>query len=201
MSFSVSYEEKALSPFLDMIQSVYDEIDASYAAAAVHCGFQCSGCDDSCCSQLFSHYTLAEYLYLMKGFGTLAPERQGVIRERALDVMRRYEAGEEQVLCPLNQDGLCELYAYRPMICRMHGIPHMLRTREGAQQGEGCHRFVSPARTGLESVSLFDRTPHYQRMASVEIGLRRTVQYAERFKMTVAGMIVLMQTDAAKKEV
>jgi len=37
---------------------------------------------------------------------------------------------DEQILCPLNVDGKCILYAYRPIACRIYGVPFHLSTNQ-----------------------------------------------------------------------
>jgi len=39
--------------------------------------------------------------------------------------------------CPLLRDGLCVLYASRPVICRTHGLPLLLRL-DGEQRVDCC---------------------------------------------------------------
>ena len=69
--------------------------------------------------------------------------------------------------CPLNQAGRCLIYDLRPMICRLHGIPHMLQQPGGRTvQGPGCEHFVSHHPT--EAHAPLDRTPFYKEMSGLE---------------------------------
>ncbi|MEZ4577213.1 MAG: hypothetical protein R2861_04100 [Desulfobacterales bacterium] len=72
------------------------------------------------------------FLYLRKGFAGLGENQQKGERGRAKAVneavLQAEKAGEtSRVMCPLNAGGRCILYSYRPMICRLHGIPHELQ--------------------------------------------------------------------------
>jgi Fe-S-cluster containining protein len=56
----------------------------------------------------------------------LSPATKEGIRQRLAD----YEAGERE-LCPLLEDGRCQIYEARPVICRTHGYAMRLRDDEG----------------------------------------------------------------------
>ncbi len=176
----------------------FEEMDRAYADAAGRAGLDCTGCGDSCCFQKFSHYTLAEYISLREGLKTLTPDLLQTIVSAAVRVSMLHGQGEERVLCPLCREGQCLLYGHRPMICRLHGVPHVLH-RPGApsQEGPGCHRYQERvAASGGTEVRL-DRTPHYTKIASIEIRLRADLQARERICMTVAEMILDTSRDRA----
>ena len=143
----------------------------------------------------FHHHTLIEYLYLREAMAKLAPEQQAQIKQQAADVLRRTAAADRageslRVMCPLNHDGRCVLYAQRPMICRLHGIPHELRRPDGQiMTGPGCDDFH--ARCDSSDRNRLDRTPLYMAMAELEQELRRDLGDARKIKMTVAEMIHL----------
>jgi hypothetical protein len=91
-------------------------------------------------------------------------------------------------MCPVNRDGLCTLYDYRPMICRLHGLPHMLLQPGGkAICGPGCGQF--DRQCSHKSCSPLDRTPLYLSMARLERELRQAAGVSGKIKMTVAQMI------------
>jgi Fe-S-cluster containining protein len=103
------------------------------------------GCAD-CCFALFD-LTLIEALYVNHHFNHIFKgEKKAQLIERAntadrkayqikkrayrhiqegrdeADVLR--EVAAERIRCPLlNKENLCELYAYRPIACRVYGIP------------------------------------------------------------------------------
>jgi hypothetical protein len=92
-------------------------------------------------------------------------------------------------MCPLNQAGRCTLYAHRPMICRLHGIPHELHPPgRPPQQGPGCEEFLRCC--GRTAGRALDRTPLYAELARLESEFRRKMALSYRVKMTVAEMLL-----------
>lgn len=180
-------------PFLERLKSVYEAMDAKYQAAADYYGFDCKGCDDNCCFTRFYHYTLLEYLYIFQGLNNLHGEKQAQIKRRAQDVCRKTDGADAlgvsvRVLCPLCVGSLCLLYDYRPMICRLHGVPHELKRPGGRWvQASGCDTFGRQFH-GKPNFR-FDRTPLYREMAGLEQELRQTLGMPIKIKMTVAQMI------------
>lgn len=180
--------------FFDDLKSLYAQMDRLYDDVAGAYGFACAGCADNCCLTRFFHHTLIEFLYLRKGFAGLDEAARKDIRRRAAEVNKKVLAAEKEgcvsrVMCPLNGDGLCLLYEYRPMICRLHGIPHELRhPARGKIPGPGCHEFE--ARCGRQPYIEFNRTPFYQQMALLERRVREMCGAGDKFKKTVAQMLV-----------
>lgn len=167
-------------------------MDAAYHRIADAHGFHCSGCEENCCLTLFFHHTLAEYLYLTKGFHALDQALREEISRRAARVNAQVDAavaaGEtSRVMCPLNFDGRCVLYDYRPMICRLHGIAHEFWHPSGKRvSGPGCAAFEGHRGPADQ---LLDRTPFYRDMAALEGRVREKTGIRDRFRMTVAQMI------------
>ena len=100
-----------------------------------------------------------------------------------------------QVMCPLNDQGLCGLYTHRLMICRTHGVPATLTRPDGQHlRFPGCFRcqeVVNSSFTVETEAPAMDRTILYQRMAQLEtrfLGDRRGV--FPKIKLTIAEMIV-----------
>ena len=170
-------------------------MDQKYREAADHYGFNCRGCEDNCCYTRFYHHTLLEYFYILKGFHTLDNEKQIEIKHKAQDVCRKTDQADEKglsdrLMCPLNFDGLCLLYEYRPMICRLHGIPHELQIpKMGYTYKPGCGVFSEQCLQ--EDYFKFDRTPFYRDMAKLEKELRQAVNITQKVKYTVAQIFVL----------
>ncbi len=191
-----NHDKKFFAPFIEKIRTLYSSMDRSCAEAAAHYGFECSGCDDNCCEERFYHYTLTEHVYLMEGVGGLDDETRIEIFSRADEVIQIYRLHDskgiiKRVMCPLNLDSLCLLYEYRPMICRLHGIPHIIRKPgQPEQQGPGCHKFDEVVMPDKTPSFEFDRTAFYSEMASLEIEIRRMLNFNGRYKKTVAGMIM-----------
>ncbi len=123
----------------------------------------------------------------------LDTEKQAGVKRSALDVCRETENADKKgesvrLMCPVNVDGLCLIYAYRPMICRLHGIPHEL-TSPGQRvlKASGCGTFIRTCH--VKKCYKFDRTPFYLEMASLEKELKQSVGRMEKIKMTVAEII------------
>jgi Fe-S-cluster containining protein len=173
---------------------LFAQMDAAYDSAAQKAGFVCNGCKDNCCLTRFYHHTLMELLYLQSGLAALPPLQQQRIRDRADAAARQAETLERQgrpvrVMCPLNEQGRCTLYAHRPMICRLHGIPNAMRRPDGrALTGPGCDDYY--LQCGPAGGDLLDRTPLYTAMADLERRLRDRLGFGRKIKLTVAQMIL-----------
>ena len=182
------------SHFLDSLKVIYEAMDQKYQEAADYYGFYCEGCKDNCCRTLFYHYTLLEYFYIHEGYNTLEYDRKVEIKTRALEVCRKTDEAKEKgmavrLMCPLNFDGLCILYDYRPMICRLHGIPHELqRPGQNVIHSPGCDAFAEQNRK--KSYFKFDRTAYYIQMAELENEVKKAANMTQKLKMTVAEMLM-----------
>ncbi|MEW5948952.1 MAG: YkgJ family cysteine cluster protein [Thermodesulfobacteriota bacterium] len=203
--------------FMERLKAIYQAMDEAYDEITAYYGCSCAGCDGNCCTSYFFHYTVAEYLYLARGFQTLSPERQNEVRRLALEFVKdrdRLEAEGKKIdlMCPLNDRGLCGLYAFRPMICRLHGVPHSYRRPDLVLvRGEGCPKLVPPVGDApghtIEKPSRreLDRSRFYRELAMLEQELRREIGFGERIKMTIADMITSMETQggvaATKSEI
>jgi hypothetical protein len=92
-------------------------------------------------------------------------------------------------MCPLNIDSRCILYAFRPMICRLHGLPYtMTIPGHPTTSGSGCHQF----HRGIEAPPriVLERTPLYQALAELERRTRELHGFKGKIKMTVAQIIL-----------
>jgi Fe-S-cluster containining protein len=180
--------------FIERLKKIYAAMDEAYRRAARYYRFSCDGCRDNCCRSRFYHHTVIEHVYLIKGLKTLTIKQQREIKSRAKDVFDRtlgVDVGKETVrqMCPLNFDELCILYPYRPMICRLHGLPHELKKPgQGTLFGTGCETFSHQC--GLKSYFNFDRTPFYRGLAMLEQEVRQTLGFAGKIRMTVSEMIL-----------
>jgi hypothetical protein len=123
----------------------------------------------------------------------LSPQTQAGVRNRA----ERACGGQSQAdnpggvlgeMCPLNCNGLCVLYAYRPMICRLHSLPHELKKpRQTVSFGPGCPTF--DRKCGNKTYFPFDRTSFYLEVAQIEQEFRLHLGTNQKIRMTVAEMI------------
>jgi len=186
--------EETLSLFFDRLRQIFADMDQKYGQAAAHYEFHCNGCEDNCCLTRFHHHTYLEYLFIRQGFDKLAPPRRQAIRARAEAIGRqttrlKKRGAVPRLMCPLNEAGLCRLYAYRPMICRLHGLPHELqKPGQPVIYGPGCETFDE--RCSGRTYYKFDRTPFYFEMAELEREFKQAVGLAGRIKVTIAEMIV-----------
>lgn len=141
---------------LDQYRSLLEQIDAWFhrcqqqlGPERIHCRAGCS----ACCRGLFD-ITLLDARLLQAGVATLPPLLQQQVRERALArlpellqrwpdfappyLLNRYpdeewtEMPEDDLTpCPLlGDDGGCLVYPWRPMTCRLHGLPNIDLTGE-----------------------------------------------------------------------
>lgn len=183
---------------LHELKRLFAAIDEAYSMIAAHYGFRCEGCDDNCCMTRFHHHTYLEYMLLAEGYRRLTESQQRDLMEKAEQVCRRLTASKADdptpgVMCPLNRHGRCSLYDNRPMICRMHGVPHELHYPGGKiLQGPGCAAFERIG--GRRSHRPLDRTPFYRQMAQLEGDFRVQTGQSGKIKMTVAEMIVALST-------
>lgn len=180
-------------PSLENLADLFSRMEKSYTAVADAYGFKCSGCADNCCLTRFYHHTLLEFLYLHSGYSKLPEKERAQLRQRAARVNQAIERADARgetirVMCPLNLEGLCTLYSYRPMICRLHGIPNQM-TRPGGSpvRGPGCGDF--DRQCGHQRYLPFDRTPIYAEMAVNEKALRSKLGFNAKIKMTIARII------------
>jgi Fe-S-cluster containining protein len=182
-----------IAPFMKRLEALYRKMDEQYSKTANHYGFNCGGCEDNCCFTRFYHHTFVEYLYMLTGFEMLGEGNRAEIRKKAALVCSQTTELENsgmpvRLLCPLNYQGLCALYLYRPMICRLHGIPHeLVIPGRDKISGPGCGEFIS--RCGDKEYEPFDRTSIYAEMASLEKDFKTLFGISGKIKLTVAGMI------------
>jgi len=187
-------ENDKLSYFFSQLKLIYTDMDRTYKVAGDYYGFHCRGCEDNCCLTRFYHYTFLEYYYILKGWDELLPEKQREIKEKASEVCKKTAELNEKnqtvrLMCPLNDKGLCLVYDYRPMICRLHGISHELHRLDGQViLGPGCESFTKLSEG--KRYFRFDRTPFYVKMANLENDLKKELGITHKIKMTVAEMIV-----------
>jgi hypothetical protein len=189
--------ENNLSPELAArLAALYTRMDAAYDLVAGELAFTCEGCPDNCCDSFFLHHTLIEWAYLRQGLRELPAEERQRIRVRAESYLRQATAsmarGERpQVMCPVNDAGLCGLYRHRLMICRMHGAPAKMTRPDGrALRFPGCFR-CQELTADRAAVPEVDRTDLYRDLAELEQELvAASHRVRTRIKMTIAEMIV-----------
>lgn len=171
---------------------LYEKMDQTWNAIADDYGFQCNGCEDNCCRSLFFHHTYIEKAYFLYGLEQLDPDIKKKMTDKAViycekTFPRDSDIRSLKLMCPANEDGRCLLYEYRPMICRLHGLPHEL-CRPGSKpiKSTGC----DAGRFDDKLYIQFDRTPFYQQMAQIEMTFRQLSHHTGKLKETIAQMIV-----------
>lgn len=190
---NIAFSEDIQRAFMERLQFIYAQMDRQYGRAAAYYQFYCNGCDNNCCATRFHHHTLLEHFYLRQGYNALEAAERRRIQTEAANNRRQMRAADAlnrtiRMMCPLNSKGLCVLYIHRPMICRLHGLPHELH-KPGRQPvySPGCDAFTRQC--GDKSYYPFDRTPFYRQIAALEQELRKAAAFNARLKMTVAEMI------------
>ena len=178
------------------LADLYRRMADAYDAVASELNFSCVGCPDNCCDSFFLHHTLIEWSYLWEGLCKLEPAELEKIKARAESYLAGFAEsmakGERpQIMCPLNEGGLCGLYEHRLMICRMHGVPSSI-TRPDGQKVDfpGCFRCQELTGSDDDPPNV-DRTELYRELAELErLLLEASGKPRPRIKMTIAEMIV-----------
>ncbi|MCK5162512.1 MAG: hypothetical protein KAQ72_02275 [Desulfobacula sp.] len=174
------------------LADLYNTMDKTWNKVAAGYHFKCNGCEDNCCKSLFFHHTYIEKAYLLHGFNQLDHNKKEKILGRATNYCKKTfpqnsEIKTLKIYCPVNKNGHCLLYLYRPMICRLHGLPHEL-SKPGCEpvKGPGCNAGLFYDKAYIK----FDRTPFYQQMAQIEMMFRQDLNKIGKIKETVAQMLI-----------
>jgi len=191
MSTTVSKEK-----ILGVLSELYTDMENAYRLATEKIGLSCDGCPDNCCRTFFQHHTYIEWAYLWKGLEQCTKKQKETLIARAQDYVAQSkhlmgQGTQPQIMCPLNEDGRCQLYEHRLMICRMHGVPNSFIRPDGKKLSfPGCTR-SQELYAQSEEAPVLDRTPHYRRLASLEMTLRGpNPQRLSRVNLTIAEMLV-----------
>jgi Fe-S-cluster containining protein len=191
-----------VSKFLDGLSEIFTAIDAEYEKARAHYeGFSCDGCVDNCCTTVFHHHTLIEYFYFIEGLGKLDPKLLDIAAARSegyLSAMRKQlgNLNAARIMCPLNFEGQCRIYEHRPLICRIHGMPGVLHSVRGKNEWQGCKVFNEKFAGRMDHV--IDRTMFYTKIAALEGDLREELQFVQKYKKTIADMILDYKKEIAE---
>ncbi|MDL2291501.1 hypothetical protein LJC09_05325 [Desulfovibrio sp. OttesenSCG-928-F20] len=196
----VSARKQAGQPGLfTRMAGLYAAMEQAYNTCAATAGLSCTGCTSNCCTSFFKHHTYVEWAYLWRGLHELDEARRKDLVARAkayvADVRSAMAKGLVPfVMCPLNGDGLCLLYAHRLMICRMHGTRNVFTLPDGSTRTfPGCVRFTAlPCATDEAACPSLDRTPFYSELAGLEMDfLKKAKKPMPRVDITIAEMIIL----------
>ncbi|WP_417912257.1 hypothetical protein [Candidatus Electronema sp. TJ] len=179
------------------LADIYSGLEEDYRRVAGEIPLSCQGCPDNCCDSWFFHHTYCEWAYLWQGLRRLETRTQTKIVRQAEDYLWKSQvqlaAGRRpQLMCPLNENGLCALYEHRLLVCRMHGVPAALTRPDGQQlRFPGCFRCQEIVQ-GEDAAPRMDRTLLFTRLADLENRLLGGCrQRFPKVRKTIAEMIVL----------
>ena len=183
------------------LADTYATLEEDSRCVAGQLTLRCEDCPDNCCDSWFFHYTYSEWAWLWQGLRQLDEQRLAQIVRRAEDYLQQSQAqlaaGQRpQLMCPLNESGLCGLYEHRLLVCRMHGVPAVLTRPDGHRlRFPGCFRCQEIVRgqyTSEDAAPVMDRTRLFTRLADVETRLLGgSRQRIPKVKRTIAELIVL----------
>ena len=180
------------------VENLYKRMEAEYDKVAGRLGFSCDRCPDNCCDSHFQHHTYTEWAYLWLGLKRLPEDELKQIEEWAekhlAECRRAVAKGERpQVMCPLNREGLCTLYAHRLLVCRTHGVPAMMRRPDGKSlRFPGCFRCQELVeKSGEDQIPVVERTSLLRELVLIEDELLEQRRHLyPKVKKTIAEMIL-----------
>lgn len=185
--------KEMVNKIFERLEKLYHAMDTAWDRAALSYGFRCNGCDENCCETEFYHHTSIEKAYLLHGFNQLPLPLAIASKKRAQKVVTKRniaakKGGQIRIMCPLNLEERCSLYRFRPMICRLHGIPHEL-TKPGSLpvKSPGCN--AGSDLFGVKYIQ-FDRTRFYSEMATIEMDYLNIIGKTTRNRETIAHMLL-----------
>ena len=177
------------------LAALFEEMETAYETTARLLDFSCQGCPDNCCNSYFLHHTYIEWAYLRQGLDSLPDERRDACLGRAEEYARRAEQAlarneRPEIMCPLNDEGRCGLYANRMLICRLHGVPATMRFPNGRRRAfPGCLR-CQEITGGRDNAPAMDRTLFFRRMLLLERKFTKGADSLPRLKMSLAEMLI-----------
>jgi Fe-S-cluster containining protein len=191
-------KELHLSPeMIVRMEEIYSEMEAAYDLVAGDLRFGCEGCSDNCCDSYFLHHTYAEWSYLWLGIDELPRNKQKEVLEKAHEYIIAAETAMQrnerpQVMCPLNENGLCMIYKYRLMVCRTHGVPAQITRPDGKTMSfPGCFRCQEQVKKSGGNPPMVERTAMLTKLAFLEQEYLENKRHLyPRVKLTIAEMLV-----------
>ncbi|MFN2268448.1 MAG: hypothetical protein ABR533_09240 [Desulfonatronovibrio sp.] len=178
------------------LENLYSKMEDAYKDVARDIGFTCDQCPDNCCTSYFQHHTRVEWAYFIRGLNQCPdPLRQRIIDRAEYYVQKAdWELKNNKtpdIMCPVNENGLCTVYKHRLMICRMHGVPTVHVRPDGRRlEFSGCFR-SQESTADLDGFTRLDRTEFYQELAMLEQAFVGPKIYSlPKVDLTLAQMIV-----------
>ena len=177
------------------LRILYEDMEQAYDNVAQQLGHGCDGCPDNCCDSYFLHHTYIEWAYLWQGLAALPEDRRQTLLSRAEAYERQAQMEQRpKLMCPLNEEGRCSLYAHRLMVCRTHGVPASMTRPDGRQlKFPGCFRcqeLVESKAIAEDELPLMERTELLSRLVVLEqklLGGKRHM--APKVKRTISSML------------
>lgn len=183
-------------PMARRMKELYARMEASYDEVAAALQLSCRGCSDNCCDSYFLHHTYIEWTYLWCGINQLEAHRQEELFARAREYVLEAEkalgrGSRPQLMCPLNEKGLCVIYAHRLMVCRTHGVPAVLTRPDGRRmEFPGCFRCQEKAALHAKAPQM-ERTGLLQELARLENEFLNNQRHLyPKVRLTIAEMVV-----------
>ncbi|MEJ2134555.1 MAG: hypothetical protein P8X86_04835 [Desulfofustis sp.] len=178
------------------LRVLYEDMERAYDNVAQQLGHGCDGCPDNCCDSYFLHHTYIEWAYLWQGLAALPEDRRQTLLSRAEAYERQAQMEQRpKLMCPLNEEGRCSLYAHRLMVCRTHGVPASMTRPDGRQlKFPGCFRcqeLVESKAIAEDELPLMERTELLSRLVVLEqklLGGKRHM--APKVKRTISSMLI-----------
>jgi hypothetical protein len=181
------------------LEEIYQKLQDEYARVARELQFSCNGCPDNCCDSYFLHHTYSEWAFLWIGFRRLDASQQDALLKRSRTWLEECDKalaiGERpQVMCPLNDNGLCVLYEHRLLVCRTHGVPARMMRPDGQElRFPGCFRCQEIVAAGYQEkqAPYVARTPLLHALAALENQLLGGKRHLfPKVRSTIAAMLV-----------
>ncbi len=178
------------------LRILYEDMEQAYDNVAQQLGHGCDGCPDNCCDSYFLHHTYIEWAYLWQGLAALPEDSRQTLLSRAEAYERQAQMEQRpKLMCPLNEEGRCSLYAHRLMVCRTHGVPASMTRPDGRQlKFPGCFRcqeLVESKAIAEDELPLMERTELLSRLVVLEqklLGGKRHM--APKVKRTISSMLI-----------
>ena len=186
-------------PMVKELEDIYEKLQQEYEKVAGELNFSCSGCPDNCCDSYFLHHTYVEWAHLWLGIRQLDPKRQQTLIARAQSYLEQCERDlakgqRPQIMCPLNEEGLCALYQHRLLVCRTHGVPAtMIRPDGQTLRFPGCFRCqeIVDTRSEHEHPPYVERTQLLRKLVLLENEFLDNKRHLmPKVKISIAEMLV-----------